>query len=59
MRTYFIAPTRPSVGLTSVSLGLVRALQRQGLKVAYVKPVTKTTPQTEPSASMNSENTIG
>jgi len=50
MRTYFIAPTRPSVGLTSVSLGLVRALQRQGLKVAYVKPVTKTTPQTEPSA---------
>jgi phosphate acetyltransferase len=30
-------------------LGLVRALQRRGLKVAFVKPVTKYTPQTEPS----------
>ncbi|MCX9158220.1 phosphate acetyltransferase [Niveibacterium sp. 24ML] len=49
MRTYFIAPTRPNVGLTSVSLGLVRALQRRGLKVAFVKPVTKYTPETEPS----------
>lgn len=49
MRTYFVAPTRPNVGLTSVSLGLVRALQRRGLKVAFVKPVTKYTPETEPS----------
>ncbi len=49
MRTYFVAPTRPNVGLTSVSLGLVRALQRRGLKVAFVKPVTKRTPDTEPS----------
>jgi phosphate acetyltransferase len=32
-----------------VSLGLVRALQRRGLKVAFVKPVTKRTPDTEPS----------
>ena len=49
MRTYFVAPTQPNVGLTSVSLGLVRALQRRGLKVAFVKPVTKGTPDTEPS----------
>ncbi len=49
MRTYFVAPTRPNVGLTSVSLGLVRAFQRRGLKVAFVKPVTKRTPDTEPS----------
>jgi phosphate acetyltransferase len=49
MRTYFVAPTQPNVGLTSVSLGLVRALQRRGLKVAFVKPVTKRTPETEPS----------
>ncbi len=49
MRTYFVAATQPNVGLTSVSLGLVRALQRRGLKVAFVKPVTKLTPETEPS----------
>jgi phosphate acetyltransferase len=49
MRSFFIAATQPNVGLTSVSLGLVRALQRRGLKVAFVKPVTKSTPDTEPS----------
>ena len=49
MRTYFVAATEPNVGLTSVSLGLLRALQRRGLKVAFVKPVTKGTPDTEPS----------
>src|SRR5512133_3814861 len=49
MRTYFLAPTQPNVGLTSVSLGLLRALQRRGLKVAFVKPITKRTPDTEPS----------
>lgn len=49
MRSYFVAATQPNVGLTSVSLGLLRALQRQGLKVAFVKPITKRTPDTEPS----------
>jgi len=49
MRTYFLAATQPNVGLTSVSLGLLRALQRRGLKVAFVKPLTKRTPETEPS----------
>ncbi len=49
MRTYFVAATQPNVGLTSVSLGLLRALQRRGLKVAFVKPITKRTPDTEPS----------
>ncbi|MFZ2122902.1 MAG: phosphate acetyltransferase [Rhodoferax sp.] len=49
MRSYFVAATQANVGLTSVSLGLLRALQRRGLKVAFVKPVTKRTPDTEPS----------
>ncbi len=62
MRTYFVAATQPNVGLTSVSLGLLRALQRRGLKVAFVKPVTKRTPDTEPSVLFarsicNAENT--
>ncbi len=34
-----VAPTGPGVGLTSVSLGLVRALERRGLKVGFVKPI--------------------
>ena len=49
MRSYFVAATQPNVGLTSVSLGLLRALQRRGLNVAFVKPATKRTPDTEPS----------
>jgi len=49
MRSYFVAATQPNVGLTSVSLSLLRALQRCGLKVAFVKPITKRTPDTEPS----------
>lgn len=49
MRSYFVAATQPNVGLTSVSLGLLRALQRRSLKVAFVKPITKRTPDTEPS----------
>ena len=49
MRTYYLAPTQPDVGLTSVSLGLLRALQRRGLKVAFCKPITKRTAETEPS----------
>ncbi len=49
MRTYFVAATQPNVGLTSVSLGLVRALQRRGLKVAFIKPITKLTSDSEPS----------
>ena len=38
---FFIVPARQSVGLTSVSLGVVRALQRIGTDVAYVKPIAQ------------------
>lgn len=41
MQIFYIVPTRPSVGLTSVSLGLVRALQRQGFRVGFAKPVAQ------------------
>ncbi|MBO4967092.1 MAG: AAA family ATPase, partial [Pseudomonas sp.] len=36
MQTFFIAPTDFGVGLTSISLGLVRTLERAGLKVAVI-----------------------
>lgn len=35
----FIAPTGPGVGLTSVSLGVFRSLQRAGLRVGFFKPI--------------------
>ena len=41
MHTFFIAPTGFGVGLTSISLGLVRALQRAGLKVGFFKPIAQ------------------
>jgi len=41
MQTFFLAPTRQNVGLTSIALGVVRALQRQGLRVGFAKPVAQ------------------
>ncbi|RRJ85378.1 phosphate acetyltransferase [Aestuariirhabdus litorea] len=41
MHTFFIAPTSFGVGLTSVSLGLVRALDNVGLRVAFCKPIAQ------------------
>lgn len=39
--TLFLAPTGPGVGLTSVSIGLVRALDRVGLRVRFCKPIAQ------------------
>jgi len=50
MQTFFLAPTRQNVGLTSISLGIVLALQRQGLRVGFVKPVPQDTAHIERSA---------
>ena len=36
---FLVTPTRRAVGLTSVALGIVRALQRLGVDAAFVKPV--------------------
>ncbi|MBD1598317.1 phosphate acetyltransferase [Pseudomonas typographi] len=44
MQTFFLAPTDFGVGLTSISLGLVRALQRTGLQVGFFKPVAQPHP---------------
>ena len=38
-RTLLVAPAGRSVGLGTVCLGLVRALDRQGVRVAFVKPI--------------------
>ncbi len=39
MQIFYLIPTRQNVGLTSVALGVVRALQHQGFRVGFVKPV--------------------
>ncbi|ADZ91285.1 phosphate acetyltransferase [Marinomonas mediterranea] len=40
-------PTGPGVGLTSVSVGLVRALEQQGLKASFFKPIAQPQPGDE------------
>ncbi|GHF59277.1 phosphate acetyltransferase [Deinococcus metalli] len=42
MQTLLIAPTRNGVGLSSTALGLARALERQGLRAAFLKPIAQT-----------------
>lgn len=42
MQTLLIAPTQSGVGLSSTALGLTRALERQGLRVAFLKPIAQT-----------------
>ncbi len=37
----YLVPTGTGVGLTSVSMGLVRALDRSGIKAAFFKPVAQ------------------
>ncbi len=40
-RTFFLTPMAQDVGLTSMALGLARALQRDGIKVGFVKPIAQ------------------
>lgn len=39
MRTLFVSPAGRNSGLTTATLGLIRALDRQGLRVAFAKPI--------------------
>jgi phosphate acetyltransferase len=38
-RTLFVAPAGRNVGLTTAALGLMRALDRQGVRVAFCRPI--------------------
>ena len=40
-RTIILIPTTTGVGLTSVSLGLVHALEQKGTKVGFLKPIAR------------------
>lgn len=39
--TFFIAPTEMGTGLTSITMGLIRALDQLGLKVGICKPIAR------------------
>jgi len=40
-KSFFISPTAQNAGLTSVSLGLLRALDEIGVRVGFFKPITQ------------------
>ena len=40
-QTFLVVPARQGVGLTSVTLGIVRAMQRHGVEVRFAKPVAQ------------------
>lgn len=50
-RTLLAVPTGSGVGLTSVCLGLLRALDRIGVDVGYVKPLAQPHPEGNPDLS--------
>ncbi len=41
---YFLSPSGQDAGLTTVSLGVGRALQRRGVSVAFFKPIAQPHP---------------
>lgn len=48
---FYVSSTGPGVGLTSVSLGLVRALDREGRRVGFHKPVRQPGDESGPERS--------
>ncbi len=41
-RIIMLIPTGTSVGLTSVSLGVIRAMERKGVRLSVFKPIAQT-----------------
>lgn len=48
-RTLILIPAGPGAGLTSVTLGVVRAMEQQGMRLSVFKPVTQTLSGLSPS----------
>ncbi|MEF1337818.1 AAA family ATPase, partial [Vibrio rotiferianus] len=40
-RTIMLIPASAGVGLTSVSMGVLRAMERKGVKVSFYKPISQ------------------
>ncbi len=52
MQCFYIAPTSFGVGLTSVTLGLIHALDQAGLRVGYFKPIAQVQHNESPDSSI-------
>lgn len=39
-RTIMLIPAEPGIGLTSVSLGVIRAMERKGVRLSMYKPIS-------------------
>jgi phosphate acetyltransferase len=57
-KSFFIAPTAQHAGLTSVSLGLLRALDQIGVRVGFFKPITQVS-QDKSDPSIHFASNIG
>ncbi|WP_166261520.1 phosphate acetyltransferase [Marinobacter salicampi] len=57
-KNLFIAPTGLESGLTSVCLGLVRALDRVGVRVAFYKPVGQTSGEQDTGERDHTDSSI-
>jgi phosphate acetyltransferase len=52
-----LVPTGPKVGLTTVSIGLLRAFEREGIRVGFAKPIAQPHPG-QPAASERSTEIV-
>jgi phosphate acetyltransferase len=52
--TFFLAPAGSGVGLTTVTLGLVSALDRRGIRVAFFKPISQVS-ESEPHPDLSTQ----
>src|SRR6266480_4240055 len=58
-RSLLVAPVADHSGLARTCLGLLRALDRQGVKVAFVKPVAQPSADGGPDRSAVLEQQLG
>ncbi|MAA60604.1 MAG: phosphate acetyltransferase [Pseudomonadales bacterium] len=52
MKTLLLTPTDSGVGLTSICLGMIHALDQMGLRVAYFKPISFSSTGQDRSAAL-------
>ncbi|MDY6920357.1 MAG: phosphate acetyltransferase [Pseudomonadota bacterium] len=56
MKTLLLSPTGPGVGLTSVCLGMIHALDQMGLRVEFFKPIAHHRQQEDRSTQLVREH---
>ena len=57
-KSLYVAPTSLDTGLTSVCLGLLRALEREGVSVGFYKPFSQTVNRGESRHNQGSDSSV-